>query len=139
MQSQEDCNGCQRHVLTVPRTLLIMPCIWGHYWDAGASPMSSTLIHVTKTMLGVPIASMPLSPGCSLPSWGGWSCRGSHASSPAVCQNPHTAKSLEMCLRLRSSRLQLGLFMAGGTGHDIAWAADGVPVCAVNIGLHGPA
>lgn len=90
-----------------------MPCIGGHYWDAGISPVRSTPTPVTKMCLMSPLHWHTFLPGHSPPSWDDCCCRGDHLSLPARYQNLHTDKSLEMSLKLRKGRLQLSLFMKG--------------------------
>lgn len=48
-------DGCQDNVLTGPCHIAGVPCIWGHYWHAGASPMSTTPTLVAKTRLVSPL------------------------------------------------------------------------------------
>lgn len=88
-----------------PLLLLGMLCSWGHYQDAEAFPMSTAPIPMTKTYLVSPLhwccpcldtAHHPWVTDCTevaiLPL-------------PAQCQNLHAAKSMEMCLKLRSGNL----------------------------------
>jgi len=106
-------KGWQDSVLTVPQHIsghaLHLRSLLG-CWDFPHELYSHPC---DKGMSGVPIAlTLPL-PGHSPPCYGDCSQQGGHPSVSAQCQNLHTAKSLEMCLKLRRGRLQLGLSMKG--------------------------
>lgn len=127
-------NGCQDNVLTGPWHISGTALHLGSLLACWRLPHEHYSHSSVKDASGVPIAlTLPL-PGHSPPSWGDCSHRGGHPSLLAQHQNLHTSTSLEMCLKLRRGRLQFALH----EGDGIAWAGDGVPGCAVNIGLHGP-
>lgn len=89
----------------------LAPATSGHALQLGLLPGCWSFPHEhcshphDKNVSGVPTTLMLPLPGHSPPSLGDWSHRGDHPSLPAQCQNLHAAKSMEMCLKLRSGNL----------------------------------